>query len=216
MDDSPGFPSGWRANGGYWYGNGPPPDSAPPPWGAPPPPFPGPVAYGPPQLPPQAPQAPSPGYTPWPWQFGQPPPVAPPAPGPVIPPHMPLPPVQLSGPNVMPGANYLFPTEHTSLHIVQAPCAPWDLPPGTPFPFHIYRCPSSLTIKGLLSSLGVEGEPYRIGVSECLELGNGSWTKGTTVMANEERAEKQLEWFGWDESRGTGPKPPVWLMVERL
>jgi hypothetical protein len=114
---------------------------------------------------------------------------------------------------VRPGTNYLFPQRVTSIHVISDGKTPYD-DPDTRFDFHIFTTSSTTTIKELLYQLGVLGDPKKIGVTECLELGNGRWCKGLTIMADDERADKTLEFFGWDETKGES-RPPAWFAVHR-
>ena len=142
-----------------------------------------------------------------------------PAPGPAsFPPAglSPIPPGLYAGgrlSGIRPGTNYLFPQRVTSIHIISDGKTPYD-DSDTKFDFHIFTTSCRTTIKELLHQLGVSGDSEKIGVTECLELGNGRWCKGVTIMAADDRADKTLEFFGWDETKGES-RPPTWFAVHR-
>lgn len=148
-----------------------------------------------------------------------PPPAAAPAPAPAAPAPPPSPfstvpdsHVDPSAAGLGPGMSYLFPAKHTSLHVVAGSFKPYESP-NTPFQFSILRAPCSMTVAELIERLGVKGPDNKVGVTECIELGDGSWAKGVSIVKKDDAAKKTLAQIGWDETRGLGPNRPVWLVV---
>ena len=73
-----------------------------------------------------------------------------------------------------------------------------------------------MKVAELISQLGASnGADNQNGVTEYVELGNGFWAKGLSIFKSDEAGQKTLAQIGWDEERGEGPKPPVWVVVSR-
>ncbi|KAI4280247.1 MAG: hypothetical protein L6R38_004588 [Xanthoria sp. 2 TBL-2021] len=142
-------------------------------------------------------------------------PPAPPAPAPAPAPQQWTPPgASLLGqqaPNFE-GVNYLYPQDHTVLHII------WDvhmkLDTPTTFPaFEPRLFPTGLTVAELIRRLGAPTtDDSKFGVMEVHQLGDGRWTAGTTVLLTSDLAKKTLGAIGWGETRGFAAKP-VWIKV---
>ncbi|EAS36569.3 uncharacterized protein CIMG_01923 [Coccidioides immitis RS] len=184
-----------------------------------------------------------PGWQPWqeppgvipPPYNAAPPAAAPPAaaaasPPPPTPTSPPLPsgahiPTTTDKPVVLPsGQGYIFPQTHTTLHIIESNFPPWENP-GRPFHWRSFLAPITLTLKELIEQIcpdkGPKGEKVTSrGITECLELGDGAWLKGTEFWVGEKgkgdamkgKVGQTLSEIGWDESRGTESRP-VWLAV---
>lgn len=111
------------------------------------------------------------------------------------------------------GIAYLFPDSHTVIHFLFDGTRPFDGPPGCEPEFAALKIPTTMTVAGLMNQLGVPGNGNdRYGVTECVEVGNGSWAKGITYVWSEEKSKKTLKAIGWDDSRGTKNKP-VWIAI---
>ncbi|KAI9798824.1 MAG: hypothetical protein M1825_004997 [Sarcosagium campestre] len=204
---------GWNPDARYMTANGEPPLQAPPPYAAA---MAG--ANGGSLRPDLAFAA---GTLPY---FGgyQPQPPAPPAPEPPDPPApilnanvgpYDLPGIRVDG--IDPGVNYLYPEKHTTLHVIHGGIAPYDVA-GLLFHFTILRVPCNITVAELIHQLGARGGgDEQNGVTECLEIGGGRWVKGISVFKSDEMANQTLGQLGWDDSRGHGPLPPVWIAVSR-
>lgn len=112
------------------------------------------------------------------------------------------------------GEWYIFPTKHTTFHIVEPlDYKPWERPQAT-FRFQPYRCPTNITIKELIRQVvqKVGEDESKAGVVEMLERGGGVWTKGSEFHLDEDKSKQTLASIGWDEERGTARKP-IWLFA---
>ncbi|KAI9841670.1 MAG: hypothetical protein M1837_000464 [Sclerophora amabilis] len=117
--------------------------------------------------------------------------------------------------DLRPGMGYIFPSKHTTLYVIEGGFKPYENP-GAEFDFIIYRAPCGLKVRELLERLGAtEGDDTENGVTECLEIGDGLWDKGISSFKSEDSSQQTLEHFGWNEERGKGGNPPVWLTVSR-
>ncbi|KAI9791243.1 MAG: hypothetical protein M1816_004235 [Peltula sp. TS41687] len=146
-----------------------------------------------------------------------PPPPAPAAPAPATAPPAPLTTIPSShvdpaAAGVNPGISYLYPAKHTSLHVIAGSFVPYESP-HVEFQFSIVRVPCNMTVAELIEQLGADGANDK--VTECVELGEGAWAKGASIVKSNDMAKKTLAQVGWDEDRGEGPKPPVWICVSR-
>ncbi len=112
------------------------------------------------------------------------------------------------------GMTYLFPAQYTCLHVITSTVVPFDHP-DVEFQFTILQCPINMTVIELLNQLDAsKGPDDKNGVTECLELGDGYWSKGLSIFKNDGAAKKTLAQVGWDQKRGVSHKP-VWLVVSR-
>ncbi|EGE01889.1 hypothetical protein TEQG_00932 [Trichophyton equinum CBS 127.97] len=123
------------------------------------------------------------------------------------------------------GQGYIFPKKHTTLHIIEAFTAPWDNPGGT-FQWRSYRVPSSMSISELIDQLCPTKTPdgrnaTSRGIVECLEIGDGTWLKGSEFWIGgrrggddnmKRRVSQSLTAVGWTEQRGTVAQP-VWITI---
>ncbi|KAI9801716.1 MAG: hypothetical protein M1833_002398 [Piccolia ochrophora] len=121
--------------------------------------------------------------------------------------------VQMAG--VDSGLCYLFPMKHTILHVIVGSTPPYEAQ-NTGFAFGVHVAPCFLTVKELIIQLGKAlNLGGIIGVTECLEAGHGRWAKGISIAKDEDGAEQTLESLGWDNKRGVGGLPPVWVAVNK-
>ncbi|KAH0542305.1 hypothetical protein GP486_008648 [Trichoglossum hirsutum] len=113
------------------------------------------------------------------------------------------------------GTSYLFPKKHTTVYVVKGSFDPLANP-RTEFDFWMFKVPTILTVGDLIHQLGARtGGSDKCGVTELLEVGDGSWAKGVTIFLNDDNQKKQaLAALGWDETRGAA-KPPVWLKLHK-
>ncbi|OAL75223.1 hypothetical protein A7D00_0821 [Trichophyton violaceum] len=123
------------------------------------------------------------------------------------------------------GQGYIFPKKHTTLHIIEAFTAPWDNPGGT-FQWRSYRVPSSMSISELIDQLCPTKTPdgrdvASRGIIECLEIGDGTWLKGSEFWIGgrrggddnmKRRVSQSLTAVGWTEQRGSVAQP-VWITL---
>lgn len=142
--------------------------------------------------------------------YAPPPPPAP-APAPDPAPTFEPPGARLNGGAfVHEGRAYLFPAEHTIIHFFHAGDRPFEnpQPAGAP-PFMALHVATTSTVADLMRQLGVpqdvDGAGDRFGVTECIEVGDGSWTKGTSFILSQDRSKKTLKDLKWEGER------PVWL-----
>ena len=136
-----------------------------------------------------------------------------PAPDPSFPPG-----THIDGATVDFGTNmrYLFPERqnHTVIHYFLDMAHPWENPGGSPR-WAVYLVPTLLTVKQLIRQLGGgNGNDEQSGISECFEVGDGAWLKGSTFMLSDNKSDQTLEALGWTESRGTVSKP-VWIALHK-
>ncbi|KAL9602961.1 MAG: hypothetical protein Q9219_001486 [cf. Caloplaca sp. 3 TL-2023] len=143
------------------------------------------------------------------------PPCSPPAPAPApaqwTPPGAAL--LGQAAPNFE-GVDYLYPRDHTVLHIILDKFMTLD--PTTRLPKWEARLfPTGLTVRELIKQLGAPDEDEnKYGVTEVHELGNGRWAAGQTVLLGSEYSKKTLGEIGWSETRGFAAKP-VWLKIHK-
>ena len=72
-----------------------------------------------------------------------------------------------------------------------------------------------MTVKELIHQLGArQGPDNKNGVTEMVQLGDGAWGKGRTILKSDGGANKTLVDIGWDDRRG-GSLPPIWLVVSK-
>ncbi|KAF2088531.1 hypothetical protein K490DRAFT_55940 [Saccharata proteae CBS 121410] len=110
------------------------------------------------------------------------------------------------------GHTFLYNSHYTSLHIITTPDAkPWDTP-GADFSFSIFKADCDWSVAKLLDRLGKKADECV--VTECVELGQGKWVKGTSVEGKGDKGKTALRAAGWDEKRGVD-RPPVWLVVHK-
>ncbi|KAK0283803.1 hypothetical protein LTR35_006262 [Friedmanniomyces endolithicus] len=118
-------------------------------------------------------------------------------------------------PTLLPGTNYMFPMETLTLHIFKPASKIW-LPKykGRPLPFKIFYASTQKTVKqmieyvkGAKSSEGAE-KCGGWAATECIEVGDGTFLKGTTIEYGSDRAKSTFEACGWNGRRGQD-LPPV-------
>ncbi|KAI9816610.1 MAG: hypothetical protein M1827_001743 [Pycnora praestabilis] len=213
----------WSPNRCYHAVDGGPPNSGRPvavvPWSPPPPPY---IAQPPP------PSRPDIGFVAvyqnglMRYQPAPPPGVQSIIPTPRQPPSQPQPPMytrndanRAGNMNNPPGASYLQDDRTCKVHIVTAGFpAPYE-GERLEFGFNIKKVAISTPLKDLIRMAGAKGDdPAKNGITECIEVGNGVWRKGTTIWSKDERAKKTMKDIGWDESRGT-TRRPIYLFVHR-
>ncbi|PGH21581.1 hypothetical protein AJ80_03141 [Polytolypa hystricis UAMH7299] len=121
------------------------------------------------------------------------------------------------------GMGYIFPQDHTTIHVIDTNVRPWNAP-GCQFQHTVFAVPVIMTVKELIKQLcpskGPGGQRVKArGITECLEAGDGVWLKGGEYWigdgkGSEEDMKKRVDWtlakLGWDEKRGTSAQP-VWL-----
>jgi len=123
---------------------------------------------------------------------------------------------KLSGarPRFSNGELYIFPEKHTTFHIAHSiDFKPWERP-GARFAWRAFLCPQSFTIKELIRRLiqNVGPDESKVGIVEMIELGSGTWLKGSEFHLDEDKSKQTLAEIGWDEHRGS-TKRPTWLYV---
>ncbi|KAI9850395.1 MAG: hypothetical protein M1838_005728 [Thelocarpon superellum] len=72
------------------------------------------------------------------------------------------------------------------MHIITNGVVPYETP-FREFQFRITMVPCGISVNELVRSLNLGDGPYQqVGVSECIELGDGAWGKGVTVFKGTE------------------------------
>ncbi|KAL9029967.1 MAG: hypothetical protein Q9196_001853 [Gyalolechia fulgens] len=146
----------------------------------------------------------------------------------ISPPPSPTPPVPSPAQWAPPGANllgqpapnvegvdYLYPLDHTLLHIILDKFMQLDTTTRLP-KYEPRLFPTDLSLRMLIKQLGApDEEEERYGVVEMHELGDGRWAPGQTILLGSEHANKTLREIGWTETRGFAAKP-VWLKIHRV
>jgi hypothetical protein len=134
------------------------------------------------------------------------------------------------------GTNYMFPREHTKLHIFHKAARVWeDKYKGKKFEFKIFTVSTGFSPAMVIeNTLGKKGGGCKgWAVTEVFEKGDGNWAKvrftvthitrenihtdmaqGTTIEYTCERAKNSLASMGWTTRRGEA-LPPVWLVVSK-
>ncbi|KAM3413978.1 hypothetical protein BST61_g10644 [Cercospora zeina] len=125
-------------------------------------------------------------------------------------------------PTLAPGVNYMFPSKksHTKLHVFNK-CSPvWeDKYKSKQLAFKIFKVSTGFSVRNVIERvLGKdEGDAEGCGkwaATECHEVGEGAWKKGTTIPYSDDKAAGALASMGWDQKRGN-ERPPVWLVVHK-
>jgi len=123
-----------------------------------------------------------------------------------------------------PGYDYLFPPEHTVIHVFrpsQTTSPPWQsqTSPLDAAKFFKFFVPCNLTILELMGRLGLDNPDAKMNVvHEVVEKGGGWWAKGISVKGDDkDRLKKTLKDMGWDSSRigVPGKRPVVWLYITK-
>ncbi|KAL8761429.1 MAG: hypothetical protein Q9184_002451 [Pyrenodesmia sp. 2 TL-2023] len=201
-------PNGGIPPGTAFYSAAPPPSMAPPPY---PmyqftPQQPDPCMFLPPP-PPPPPVQPPPYFQDFPYHVRMFSPPPPPAPATWSPPGASL----LGQPApAFDGVGYLYPRDHTVLHIIMDKFMALD--PATRLPKWEPRLfATGLTIGELIRTLGAPDDS-KYGLMEVHEQGDGRWAAGQLILQGSEQAKKTLRDVGWIETRGFSTKP-VWLKI---
>ena len=108
--------------------------------------------------------------------------------------------------------NYLFPEKHTVIHYFFDEFKPWEHQ-GVAHTWAAFTVPTMVTVKQLIRQLRRERNDEQLdGISECIELGDGAWLRGSSFKLSDDNSDQTLEALGWTEARGTVMKP-VWLAL---
>jgi hypothetical protein len=87
--------------------------------------------------------------------------------------------------------------------------------PRTEFKFWIFKVPTIITVGDLIHQLGARtGGNDKCGITELLEVGDGSWAKGVTIFQKDDQKKQTMAAMGWDETRGV-TKAPVWIKLHK-
>ncbi|KAL2063889.1 hypothetical protein VTL71DRAFT_4383, partial [Oculimacula yallundae] len=131
----------------------------------------------------------------------------------------------LGGVGLPPGYAYIFPSEHTIVHILKTPTKPWQtgltLNPIDPSTHTKFYVPVSMNVKEFMKRVGCDdGDEKKNVVWEVVEKGNGRWAEGMKVcMADKDKMKKCVGDFGWNKQRNgnirNGGRPVVWLWREK-
>ncbi|KAK6430791.1 hypothetical protein LTR95_013049 [Oleoguttula sp. CCFEE 5521] len=120
-------------------------------------------------------------------------------------------------PTIPAGGKYMFPPQHTKLHIFNKAAKVWHPKYATQkLKFKIFTASTLLTpamvIENTTGKSGDDAKEWMM--TEVFEQGNGRWAKGTTIPYTSPRAQGTLASMGWTARRGNG-LPPVWLTVHK-
>lgn len=98
-----------------------------------------------------------------------------------------------------PGYNYVFPTEHTKIHVLKTGSTPpWHLPANFVVYFHACHVPVNTTLSELLKGFGARNAlPGMNKVTEVVPDGVGRWYKGMELRGDDLTAiNKPIKEFG--------------------
>ncbi|KAL8718772.1 MAG: hypothetical protein Q9225_004135 [Loekoesia sp. 1 TL-2023] len=113
------------------------------------------------------------------------------------------------------GVDYLYPRDHTVLHIILDKFMQLDTATRLP-KWEARLFPTGLTVRELVKQLGApDEEENKYGVMEVHEVGDGRWAAGQTILLGSEYEKKTLREIGWTETRGFARKP-VWLKIHKV
>ncbi|KAH6694221.1 hypothetical protein BKA61DRAFT_564239 [Leptodontidium sp. MPI-SDFR-AT-0119] len=131
----------------------------------------------------------------------------------------------LGGIGVPPGYNYIFPVEHTIIHVLKNATKPWQndqtihgIDPSTHTKFYV---PVEMNVKEFMKRIGCDNADEKKNVVyEVVEKGNGKWAQGLKVnMDDKDKMKLPLGKFGWNKQRNgnlrAGGRPIVWLWREK-
>lgn len=119
-----------------------------------------------------------------------------------------------------PGYNYMYPAEHTKIHVFRTgDTPPWHLDANRPAHFHALHVPVNVTMAELLKGFGATNpDPRKNKVIEVHQGGAGKWYKGMAFHGDDVKdMGKTLKEVGWDKSRNGQPggKPVVYCYVTK-
>ncbi|KAK4498348.1 hypothetical protein PRZ48_011006 [Zasmidium cellare] len=118
-----------------------------------------------------------------------------------------------------PGVNYMHAPSHTKLHIFNKAAAVWEDKYKTEtLAFKIFKVSTQFTVREVIERV-IKGKPkddVKWAVTEVVERGGGEWGKGSTIEYGSDKAKGTLEAMGWNERKGGGEIPPVWLVVHKV
>jgi hypothetical protein len=123
------------------------------------------------------------------------------------------------GKGMPPGYNYIFPCEHTAIHVFKTTTKPWQstIWSNDNRSHAKFYVPSTMTTKELMQALGCCNDDAGKNIMyECVEKGNGQWVTGMRFKGDDkDKMKAAISQWGWDKSRTgiPGQKPVVWLWV---
>ena len=119
-------------------------------------------------------------------------------------------------PHTRAGMNYMFPAEHTKLHIFNKSSKVWEVKhAGKSLNFKIFNVATTFTPAMVIENvLSGKAAPKGWAITEVVERGDGAWAKGTTIDYGGDRAGAALSSLGWTAKRGES-LPPVWVVVHK-
>ncbi|KAK3348682.1 hypothetical protein B0T25DRAFT_608862 [Lasiosphaeria hispida] len=114
------------------------------------------------------------------------------------------------------GYNYLFPREHTKIHVLNTVVAPWLLDPAAPIEVAACHVPASMTMLDLVFALGAT-VPEKARICEVVKGGEGKWYPGLKVFGDRPaEMRKTCKEMGWDSGRTGewGQRDVVYVYLE--
>ncbi|OWP07291.1 hypothetical protein B2J93_3038 [Marssonina coronariae] len=126
-----------------------------------------------------------------------------------------------NGVGLPPGYNYIFPAEHTIIHVLKGESKPWHngitidaMSPATHTKFYV---PVTMNLKEMMQRIGcTDPDDSKNTVVEVVEKGNGKWSDGMKIcMTDKDKMKKSVGDLGWRRNRNgnlrAGGQPVVWL-----
>ncbi|TKA77534.1 hypothetical protein B0A55_02262 [Friedmanniomyces simplex] len=115
----------------------------------------------------------------------------------------------------------MFPLETLTLHIFNPAAKIW-LPryKHRALAFKIFHANTQKTVRQMIEYVkgakASEGPEKCAGwaATECIEVGDGTFLKGTTIEYTSDKAKSTFEECGWNGRRGRD-LPPVWIAVHK-
>lgn len=131
----------------------------------------------------------------------------------------------LGGYGVPPGYNYIFPSEHTIIHVLRCASKPWQvgssISPHDPTTHTKFYVPVETNVKEFMKRIGCDDkDDSKNVVWEVVEKGNGAWASGMCLRGgNKDLMKKNVGDLGWRANRNgrvaQGGLPVVWLWREK-
>ncbi|KAK0724545.1 hypothetical protein B0H67DRAFT_482129 [Lasiosphaeris hirsuta] len=115
-----------------------------------------------------------------------------------------------------PGYNYLFPREHTKIHVLNTVVAPWRLDPTAAIEIAACHVPASMTMLDLAFALGAT-IPEKTKICEVVKGGEGKWYPGLQVFGDRPaEMRKTCKEMGWNAGRTGewGQRDVVYIYLE--
>lgn len=102
-----------------------------------------------------------------------------------------------------PGYDYLYPTEHTKVHVLFSKEPPWHN--DGRYHMRTFHVPCNISTKEMMQQFGCDNEDKeKNAVIELAKGSDGRWFKGLVLQgSNKDMMKKSLADIGWNTDRGT-------------